>query len=131
MKDYIVAIVAVFGVLVGAIATSLGDYIIDEDSSKRAIQLEAYKEYVNSQDGNDIVKSQRKIAIYGQLDIAKNVAALIAVQRGGKVCQGDYWMPTIELNRSIRKAFYPDSAELSNKEFGLLLMGCTPPENNA
>lgn len=131
MKDYVIAIVGIFGVLVGAIATSLGDYMIDEGSAKRAVQLDTYREYVNSQGGNDIVKSQRKIAIYGQLEIAKNVAAVIAVDRADNICDGDRWLPTIELNRAIRKEFHPDSAELSNRDLSLLLMGCVPPTDNA
>lgn len=131
MKDYIIAIVGIFGVLVGAAATSLGDYMIDEESAKRAIQLDAYKEYVNSQVGNDIIKSQRKIAIYGQLEIAKNVAAVIAVGRGDNICKGARWLPTVKLNQAIRQEFHPNAAELSNKDLSLLLMGCIPPTDDA
>lgn len=130
MKDYLVALVGFVGVLVGAITTSIGDYMIDEGSSKRAIQLESYKEYVNSQAGNGIIASQRKIVIYGELAVAQKVAALLSVNLGNNFCSGDRWLPTINLNREIRNAFYPGESLLTDREIALLTMGCAPPDTN-
>lgn len=132
MKNLTAALIGLFGVLVGSLITSISDFTLDERASKRALQLEAYNQYLDAQaiTVNKTIAANRKIAVYGSPDVAHSVAELIRDKRGEVECQGDIWSNTIKLNKGIRAAFFPDEPDdvITESEMALLVMGCNPAE---